>query len=691
MRRLLRLHALVLGSVGPVVLAIAIARDEPDVALVTAAAVIALLAAGLRAAHIPLTKFSQLNVLGALAVGGSLVAGPVAAAGGVFAGVLLADLALFRKPPGSAWVNASREVLALLAAFGVYAWLATSQGVTGPGSADALPAIALFIVAHFAIGRALQYFTLLVRGKLLVEERARIFRYEVIGLGAGAIAVALGLVTLGTLGWVAFWIVLLLLAAAGLLLKKLLEEAIDAEELSGVQAMEQVVASDVGFADGVLRLERIARRLVAWTELRVWRLEGETLVLVHHGTDVDFLAAGLSAPDDQLIRDLAVSTGEPVLVDDASRDRRLSVPAGSAWSIAVVPLRFGDRSLGLLELAHHKRHVYRPKQLAMIRRFAAQLATLAHIHELRQPLLDAVSRLGSQVAVFAQSARRVREGGDTVARTMTGITAGVIEQVDAAQRSLEAARSLHDASVSVRRGTDDAERTSDAAHVVAGDHRTTIGAILDRLTGAREFVGEGSSEVRHLAEGLVALESFLAAIRELSDQTNLVALNAAIEAARVGNAGAGFAVVADEMRTLADQSRAAAAEAGGLLAGFDARIRAASVQMARGQGIVADVETLVISAREAIDRMHASSSASSDHMRTIAASARDQDTHADRLERGMGRVVDIADRMRDGAGKVAEVAQDQARALRDLEAAAVGLNAVSSNLDELARRITRVA
>ncbi len=691
MRRLLRVHALGLGLLGPLALAVAVFTHGLNTPLLVGTASVALLAAGLRAAHIPLTKFSQLNVLGALAVGGALVAGPAAAAAGLFGGVLLADLVLFRKPAGSAWVNASREVVAVVAGYGVYAWLATVQGAAGADSAEALPAIALFIVAHFAIGRALQYFTLLVRGKLLVEERARIFRYEVIGLGAGAIAVALGLVTLATLGWVAFWIVLFLLASAGLLLKKLLEEAIDAEELSGVQAMEQVVASDVGFSEGVLRLERIARRLVAWSELRVWRVEGGALVLVHHGTDADFIAAGLRAPDDAGLRELALTTGEAAIVDDASRDRRLAVRTTVAWSIAMMPLRFGDRTLGLLELAHHKRHVYRPKQLAMIRRFAAQLATLAHIHELRQPLLDAVARLGSQVTVFTSSARRVRESGDTVARTIAGMTAGIVEQVEASQRSLDAARALHDASLVVRRDSDDAERTSDVARTVAGEHRTTIAAVLDRLTGARDFVGVGAGEVQHLAVGLAALETFLAAIRELSDQTNLVALNAAIEAARVGSAGAGFAVVADEMRGLADQSRAAAAEAAGLLAGFDTRIRAAGAQMARGEAIVGDVEALLLSGRDAVDEMLATTAASAGHARAIATTTRDQETQSDRLQRGVVRVMDIVSRTRDGAGRVSEVATDQARALRELEGAAVGLRAVSSDLDDLARRITSAA
>src|SRR5690606_26916826 len=219
----------------------------------------------------------------------------------------------------------------------------------------------------------------------------------------------------------------------------------------------------------------------------------------------------------------------------------------------------------------------------------------------------------------------------------------------------------------------------------------TIGEALERLVGAKQFVGEGSAEVESLAGALARVESFLSDIRELADQTNRVALNAAIEAARVGTAGAGFAVVADEMRQLAEQSREAAAEATALLTGFEARVRGASVQMSRGQAVVHDVESLAAAARGALERIVTSAEQSVGLARSIAATARDQESESERLHGDVSRIAVIAERTRTGAGELAVAATEQASALRDLDDAAAELRLVSGGLGDLARRITRVA
>ena len=652
---------------------------------------IAVLAMILRIGNVPLTKFSQLNVVGALAVTAALLVGPVEATLAVAAGVLLADVAITRKTLLSAWLNACREVMALLAAYGFFAAFATWQGVENVISTEGLPAIGLLFVMHFVLGRSLQYFTLLVRRKLLPEERARILRYEVLGLGAGSIASALAIITVSSLGWTALLILLPLLATAGMLWRKLVQEAIDAEELSGVHAMEQVVVSGVELEAGIERLNRIARRTVAWTESRVWRVEGDQLLLLHRSTDAEFLERGLVAPNDGALREQAISSNETIVVSDASRDERLAEGAERPWSILILPLRFGDRTLGLVELAHHKRRIYGAKQVQMAGRFAGQLATLMHIHELRVPLLRAVERLDAQAEAFSTSAQRLREGGESVAHNIAAMTEGIADQVASAEASLAAAKALYEASRAVNRGGEDAQRAGSQASSIAAEHGATIGEALERLLGAKDVVGEGSAEVQALAVALERVETFLADIRELADQTNLVALNAAIEAARLGTTGAGFAVVADEMRGLAERSREAASSAAALLTGFEARVRGASTQMHRGQDMVRDVESLAAAARSALERIAESTEVSVGHARSIAATAREQEGESRRLHEDVIRIARIAERTRWGAGEVTAAAMQQAAALRSLEQAASELQLVSQDLGSLARRITRVA
>src|SRR5207245_1847286 len=81
------------------------------------------LAVVLRRSQISLTKYSALNMLGMLAIGGALIAGIAPTVAGMYAGIVLADVMLLRKTLTIAAVNAGREVIALAAAFGAYAWI----------------------------------------------------------------------------------------------------------------------------------------------------------------------------------------------------------------------------------------------------------------------------------------------------------------------------------------------------------------------------------------------------------------------------------------------------------------------------------------------------------------------------------------------------------------------------------------
>ena len=103
-------------------------------------------------------------------------------------------------------------------------------------------------------------------------------RYEVIAFGAGVIAVAIILLTvvnIRPLGWA---VVGVGLAGAGLLVKRILEESIAAEELNKLLSMEQVVSSDVEIADAFRRIQLLAHWLVDWQQFRIARLETGAVV-----------------------------------------------------------------------------------------------------------------------------------------------------------------------------------------------------------------------------------------------------------------------------------------------------------------------------------------------------------------------------------------------------------------------------
>ena len=690
--RFLRWYATALAVLGTVALAAAMIADPRWMLQGWGTVIMVAVTIALRAYQIPLTKYSALNIIGLGAVAGALIIGAPAAAIGLYLGVIVSDWLLLRKPAVAAWINAAREVLALLASYGFFAWamMITGAAHVREFTTELIPAAGLFVFSYFLLSRALLYFSLLFREKLYDEEKSLILRYEVIAFGTSTIGVVVAMLTITNLGLRGWLIVAMVMIPAGVLLKRILEEAIAAEEMNKLHAMEQVVASDVSLGEAFRHIERFANRLVDWTDLRIWRLQPGGLRLVYRPKEGLLETPREPTPDGARLRRLALDGGEPVVVVDALKDSRVENPRPDARSLVVIPLRFGDRSVGLMELEHHKRAIYSLKDVAIIRRFANQLATTLHIHDLRQPLLEAVQRVGTQLETLTESARTLRSGGETVARTIGDISRGIGEESEQLGRSLEMTGLLHDATAGVVREGGDAARASQRATAIASEHRGTIGTAIERLVHAKGFVGESASQIGALSQTTRRITEFIAVIRELADQTNLLAVNAAIEAARAGERGQGFAVVAGEVRKLAEQSAKASDEAGDIVLNFAEQMRQIARQMERGQTMVSDVETLSESALGALDSIVEATASGFASAQRIAATSRDQEAEFSRLRERVARVAEISQRNREGTEEVLQNAKQQANALRGLEGATQELRSVALYLGELTRRITSV-
>jgi methyl-accepting chemotaxis protein len=691
--RLLERYAQFLLWGGWLVAVATLAIDRRWLETPVALALLTLAVAVVRATPIRLSKYSYLTQTAIPVLVGALAVGPSQVVFALAVGTALSDVLVLRKPTRAGLINAGREIIAFGAAFGAYALVLRWTG-SAALSLDALPAIFTLGAVHFFVSRALFYFTLLIRSKLAPVEQLLILRWEVVSFlltAIGSTVVLFALQSLAPEGWVA---VLVVLGVLGLLTKRILEDAIAAEDLNKVHMMETAIASNISLQASFEQIERVGYRLLEWGDFRIyrWTGDGRAPSLIYRG------AIGRPGRDTRAgaeaaaLRAEALGARRPVVVKHASRDPRIVAPVpDDVQSIIVHPVLFGDEVLGTVEIDHWKRHVYGGKEATALSTLASQVATAIHIAELRRPLVMTVEQIGAQVAALERTTASLRGSAaalSAVTRSMRGASA---DQEGVVASGFEAIASLALATNDMAVQAGKAAGSSREAAEVAGANRAVIGDALDRLVELRAFVAESTEQVTALGSATKRITAFIGTIREIADLTSLIALNAAIEAARAGAGGRGFAIVADEIRDLAAQSLTAARDAGLLLGEVAGQVESVSTRMERGREVVAGVEELSTNAAGALDAIVGATGKAGEHARYVADTAAAQEQALEGLTRQVERLAGTAARMRAETDTLAGESEAAVRGQVELEHAIRELSEVASHLQAIARHFAAVA
>jgi methyl-accepting chemotaxis protein len=650
-------------------------------------AVLAAATLPLRSYQVALGKYSYVTLLALAALGGALLIGPSGTVLALTAATFLIDALLHRKSYVAAWTNAAREVVSLIPSFGVYVAVMALSGTRSPLSLEAIPALAVLALVYYVLSRSLFYYTLLARQKLTELERQFILRYEAVSYFFTVIATAALVLTLALMPLRTWPFVIALLGFGAYAMKRIFEESIQAEQLTKVHAMESVITSNMSLEGTLSVLEELTHRILDWRDFRIYRKEEDGFELLYRGSESAGSGGEIPVALEELRQGMD-ENGEAVVVREVDRDpRTIHVPT-SIQSIVIQPLRFGDRLLGTLELDHHKKRQYDKHQVALVEACAQRIATAIHIAQLRQPLIDAVDRIGDQVRSVRNSAEALRSTVTTMAESTKAISGALSSQDVGVADGVAATHELSEATGQVVGDSAEAAAASESASNTAREHKQTITDAIERLVQLKGFVGESSDSVDELGGASKRIVKFLVSIRELADLTNLLALNAAIEAARAGEHGRGFAEVAKEVRILAEQSGSAAGEAGELVEEMQERLREVVTQMKRGQSAVGGVEEISTQGLEALDAIVFSTLDAAEHARRIAATAESQDNVFGRLRDRMDAIAEISSQNRQDANGILEAARGVENGVNELRQASQELDSIATMLADATRRFT---
>jgi methyl-accepting chemotaxis protein len=264
-----------------------------------------------------------------------------------------------------------------------------------------------------------------------------------------------------------------------------------------------------------------------------------------------------------------------------------------------------------------------------------------------------VERLHGTIRQVAESTNRLASASEEISAASSQMAQGSERQKE---QSAQAATALDEMTTTVRETANSSNHAADAARKAANTARKG-GAIVESavtmMSTIAEFVEGTGAKVQELGQRSDQIGEIIKVIDEIADQTNLLALNAAIEAARAGEQGRGFAVVADEVRKLAERTSKATKEIAGMIKSIQLETRDAVDSMRQGTKLVQDGVSTTTQAGVALSEIIGMAETVGDMVSHIATATTQQSAATDQVGRSIEEIANISSQSAAGVQQTA--------------------------------------
>jgi twitching motility protein PilJ len=283
------------------------------------------------------------------------------------------------------------------------------------------------------------------------------------------------------------------------------------------------------------------------------------------------------------------------------------------------------------------------------------------IDELRN-LVNGVNNASQQVNIKTQEAQQIS------ARLLTAAERQSREIEETSAQVLRVAESINEVSKSAEEGAQVARASLSAAEQGSRAVQNSISGMND----IREQIQETSKRIKRLGESSQEIGEIVELITDITEQTNVLALNAAIQAASAGEAGRGFSVVAEEVQRLAERSAEATKQIGAIVKTIQADTQDAVVAMERSTQGVVEGAKLSDAAGQALSEIDRVTKNLADLIQQISGATQTQAQATNQVARSMQDILEITRQTTTGTQQAAQTVRDLTSVADQLRASVSG-------------------
>jgi methyl-accepting chemotaxis protein len=276
-------------------------------------------------------------------------------------------------------------------------------------------------------------------------------------------------------------------------------------------------------------------------------------------------------------------------------------------------------------------------------------------------LRELVSQVGSTSQEVAGAATQIAASSEEMAQGM-GEQNQQVTQISAAVEEMSASI------VEVARKSAEAASSAQGSGKVAQEGGQIVSETIRGMSEISDAVSASAASVAELGKRGEQIGQIIEVINDIADQTNLLALNAAIEAARAGEHGRGFAVVADEVRKLADRTTKATEEIGESITAIQTETDQAVQRMNAGTDQVKAGVEKATQAGQSLEQIVAGAGEVAEKIQSIAAAAEEQSAASEQVSRGVQSVSAVTSQSAEGASQSAMAASQLSTKAEQLQA-----------------------